>query len=325
MVYKHTEDINPDDILDAKDVDDQVIRVVEPLALAFERSSNLDNLFRHLVADQLRQFLSTHKSVRLLVSNRGENLAGLADAMSLAREQIEKVFVIILLLEDPQTWTSQYFKDDWRRHFERYLLDKAERSNLERHKEFLEEHAYDSIENERKEIGITEEEREFVKFKHYNKGVSTPPHLKSAAKTMEHFPTPAKVIDKIKERQLANALRRWHREYSYFSGYSHAGFHKLMPRFIESSRKLTTSQREKVIETEFDPALFISYLAIASVCAEACVKDLPCVDGSVVRVADVELLVKLDELWAVMRRSALLGKTFWELRVRHIMPPLLGT
>ncbi|MGI8909529.1 MAG: DUF5677 domain-containing protein [Rubrobacteraceae bacterium] len=325
MVYRHTKDINPDDTLDAKNVDDQVTRVVEPLAIAFERSSNLDNLFRHLVADQLRQFLSTHKSIRLLVSNRGENLARLADAMSLAREQIEKVFVIALLLEDPQAWTRQYFKDDWRRHFERYLLDKDERSNLERHKEFIERHAHDSIENERKEIGITEEEREFVKFKHYNKGIPTPLHLKPAAKTMEHFPTPAKVIDKVKEAQLADVLRRWHREYSYFSGYSHAGFHKLMPKFIESSKKLTTSQREKVIETEYDPALFVSYLAIASACTEASVKYLPCVDGSVARVADVELLVKLDELWAVMRRSALLGKALWELRVRHIMPPLLGT
>ncbi len=51
--------------------------------------------------------------------------SGLLDAMSLAPEQIEKVYSVALLLEDPQKWTIRYVKEDCRKHYEHYLLDMA--------------------------------------------------------------------------------------------------------------------------------------------------------------------------------------------------------
>lgn len=117
--------------MDAEEIDDLVTRVVHPLAIAYERSEDLGATFRHLMADELRQFLGTHKSIRLLMKSREENPSALADAMSLAREQIEKVFAVVLLLEEPEPWTLRYLKDDWRRHYERHLLDLDERSGLE--------------------------------------------------------------------------------------------------------------------------------------------------------------------------------------------------
>ncbi len=75
--------------------------------------------------------------------------------------------------------------------------------------------------------------------------------------------------------QLKDALRRWQREYSYFSGYSHSGFRKLMPGFIEGNMRLTTSQKEKVVETEYAQSIMVSYLATGIACAEAATKALP--------------------------------------------------
>jgi hypothetical protein len=59
----------------------------------------------------------------------------MADPMSLAQEQIEKVYVVMLLLEEPERWTERYLKDEWRKTYERHLLDFDERSGLERYQD----------------------------------------------------------------------------------------------------------------------------------------------------------------------------------------------
>jgi hypothetical protein len=108
--YSHTRDIDPEDSIDPMKVDDQVKRVVYPLALAFEGSDDLGASFRALMADMLRQFIGTHESIRLVMKNRETNPRGMADAMSLAREHIEKIYVVALLLENPEPWTERYVK-----------------------------------------------------------------------------------------------------------------------------------------------------------------------------------------------------------------------
>lgn len=235
--YSHMRDIDLTDSIDAVKVDDQVKRVMNPLALAFERSGDLGASFRALMADMLRQFLGTHESIMLVMKNRETKPRGMADAMSLAHEQIEKVYAVVLLLEDPVPWTERYVKDSWRKSYERHLLDKDERSGLARYTLFL-DHQADALEGERKMLGITEEEKKVVEIRYKDlpglpRTKITDPALKVAEQTIANFPTPAAVIQAVSDPQLAEALRRWYREYAYFSGYTHSGFDKLMPGFIE--------------------------------------------------------------------------------------------
>ena len=42
-----------------------------------------------------------------------------------------------------------------------------------------------------------------------------------------------------------------------------------MVRYFEASKKYTTSQKEEAIEKEYFQAVIVSYLAVASACAEA--------------------------------------------------------
>lgn len=100
-MHASADDIDVEEVLDVEEFDDLLARTVNPLALAFECSEDLGSSFRHLMADMLRQFLGTHRSVILLMKNSEENPASMADAMSLAREQVEKVYAVALLLEDP--------------------------------------------------------------------------------------------------------------------------------------------------------------------------------------------------------------------------------
>lgn len=324
VAYRHAEDIDVEDSFDAEELDDKVERLVHPLALAFERSEDLGASFRHLLADQLRQFLDTHRSIRLLMKQRGQNSAAVSDAMSLAREQIEKVYVVAMLLEGPEEWTMRYLKDDWRRGYERYLLDSEERGALPRFREFYEGYAREHMERERLQLGVTEGERELVELRYRDPGAKVPARLKESAGILQRFPTPWKVIEKVSDATLKDGLGRWYREYGYFSGYSHAGFPKLMVRYFAASKAYASSQKEEAAEKEYAQAVMVSYLAAASACAEAGLRELPHVGGASARVAGLEMHVKIDGLWEVMRRAALLGKALWELRVRHLMPPILG-
>lgn len=252
--------------------------------------------------------------------------------MSLAREQIEKVYVVALLLEDSENWTERYVKDAWRKSYERHLLDKDERSGLPRYKEFLDQQAT-SLEKERKMLGITDEEKKIVEIRYrdvpgFPRTKIKDSALKAAEETIANFPTPAPVIREVADPQLKLMLARWYREYGYFSGYSHSGFSKLMPGYIEGNMRLTSSQKEKVVDTEYAQSIMVSYLAIGIACAEAATRKLPRgpqgTSGPAMAVADIDLLVKISDLWDLLQRSSLVGRGLYEMRMCHILPPTVG-
>ncbi len=72
----------------------------------------------------------------------------------------------------------------------------------------------------------------------------------------------------------------------------------------------------------------ISYLALGIACAEAATRVLPrgpSGGATARRVADVDLLVKISDLWDLLDRSSLVGKAFYEMRTRNILPPKIGS
>ncbi len=219
-MHASADDIDVEEVLDVEEFDDLLARTVNPLALAFECSEDLGSSFRHLMADMLRQFLGTHRSVILLMKNSEENPASMADAMSLAREQVEKVYAVALLLEDPEGWTERYLKDAWRKSYERHLIDAHERNGLPRYADHLNQRS-DVLDQERRLLGITDEEEEFVEWTFENplwlseQRPKTPKHLKDAEKTIANFPTPGGTIKRVTNDRLKEALVRLYREYSY--------------------------------------------------------------------------------------------------------------
>lgn len=331
--FTHTAetDIDVERVLDAGGFDDRLARVVHPLALAFERSGDLGSTFRHLMAEMLRQFLWTHKSVRLLMKNRRENPAGMADAMSLAREQVEKAYTVVLLLEDPEPWTARYMKNGWRNDYERHLIEAHERHALERYREYLDLRS-EGLERERPWLGVTDEEEAFLVWGFENPPglpkTELPEDLKAAREAWRTlFPTPAGVLREISGADLRRAMIRLYREYGYLSGYTHSGFGKLLAGYAEVHSRLTPAQEQKVVDTEYAQSILLSYLAAGVACAEAATRRLPRgEDGASgeAAVADADLLVKLSELWDELRDASLLGTALHEMRVRGVLPSAGG-
>ena len=123
-------------------------------------------------------------------------------------------------------------------------------------------------------------------------------------------------------------LVRLYREYGYLCGYSHAGFAKLLPGYIEGQMRLTASEKQKVVDTEYAQSIMFSYLGMGIACAEAATRELvrgrAGSSGPPRRVADADLLVELSDLWGALQRSSLLGRALYEMRLRHILPSTVG-
>lgn len=313
--------------LDARGFDDRLARVVHPLALLFERSEDLGSSFRHLVAELLRQFLGTHKSIGLLMKSWKEEPVAMADAMSLAREQVEKVYMVALLLEDPEPWTRRYFKDAWRKDYERHLVESHERHALARYEDHLNRRS-DVLDGQRRAFGITDEEERYLIWSFENprwlseRRPKTPEHLRDAERAIATFPGPGGTINRVTDGRLKEALVRLYREYAFLCGFAHSGFDKLLPGYMGARPGLTEGQRREVAEKEYAQSILLSYLATAFACAEAATRKLPRGrDGASGRrtVADAELLVKLSEL-DELRETSLLGRSLHEMRVRHVLP-----
>ena len=97
---KLTDDIDPQGKVNLLDLDAQQRTAVHRVALALDDTNEPNVATATLLAEILRTFLATHSSIRFLLSKRDDQPELGADAVSLAREQIEKVFLVSLLIRE---------------------------------------------------------------------------------------------------------------------------------------------------------------------------------------------------------------------------------
>lgn len=317
--FHHTEDIDRSSTSDVDTLDEQMRLMVNRTVRALDKLPRHDTTFGSLTETIFRTFISTHKSIRLLLKEAGAEPDYAPDAMSLVREQVEKVFVITLLLDDPQKWILVYFKDDWRRFYEYdVLLNGREQKDLPGFE-------FDNAQKNRLRIlqnnaSVSELEKEWLEFKFYNPGSAIPSHLKGSS--IPEFPTPGKVKENMNDKSAEEFLVRLHKEYKRICGYSHVGLDKLQ---IVSMRvvpnRLSESHKDVFLEQALiRPAMWTSYLTVACACTEA-YKYLQQYDPDISRTA--QLLDILYDFWAVLRQQSLIGKVFWGIRAKRVLPPLL--
>jgi hypothetical protein len=126
VIYRYTEDIDPTKEYKYADADGTMLRAANLTIGGLQGDASLEVDFRALGVDLLKVFLSTHRTLLLLLAQEEEDPYLGADALSLAREQVEKVFAVALPCEDPPRWARVYLEHAWRRTFGRYLLEKEE-------------------------------------------------------------------------------------------------------------------------------------------------------------------------------------------------------
>jgi hypothetical protein len=236
-----------------------------------------------------------------------------ADALSLAREQIEKVFLVALLLDDPETWINRYLKDDWKRMYRKYLHDKDWLEVIPRIKTFIDSNTVRFLEDFRKRAEVDDSQQEGVEFEFYNRGKKLPSHLQSSY--ISRFPVGQGAIKKIKDSQVRQFLERWYREYEDFSGYSHVLMDKIS--VVESAKNLRNEAKDRKNNYFLNiivPSLMASWISTASACTEL-FRLVP---------TDIDLLGSLTKYWEELRRGSLLAKHVWKIRAKQIFPPTIG-
>lgn len=338
MLYQHSEDII-EDVTDISKLNELIttamnravdsvdkLNLADLTSLAVTKNDlacleTLFDDFRMVTTLLLKSFISTHTSIIHILRLGNENgnkdktvMQYGADAMSLVREQIEKVFVISLLCDEPIKWIEVYMKDEWRRAYEYQLNFKAETENLSRFAEFYKNDFSAQVEKGKRVFGISDGEQEAIEFKFNNPDTKLPAHLKDHS--IKRFPTPGEFKKEIQE-QNANTkecLKRWHWEYKFFCGFNHAGFTK--NRFLlMSDRRFSSwfeqSKKEEIYEEKIlFTSLWTSYTAFAAATTEI-LKFLP---------NELEVKVALIELWKILEERSLIAKAIWNIRSKNFFP-----
>ena len=314
MIYEYTDDIDLSLSYKRKVADEAMCRAANLTISSLQNDVSLDGNFRPLSVDLVKVFLSTHRSICLLLRQEDNDPYLGADALSLAREQVEKVFAISLLCEDPSRWARVYLEDFWRGRFERYLLEKTERQDLPRFQDFFSQ-AYDRVEGIRQRLGISENVRGFVEYRFFYpkdpKGGR--PKKFEGVKLPKHFPSPNGVLEEVPVTKK-DYLTRWYSEYRFFCNFTHCGMGKLgLTHLSDRSSRFSATEKEDFYGKEVEYAAAVSYVAVASACTEL---------TAVLGLADVERVMRCLEFWDYLRPRFLLAKAMWDLQAQHVLSPV---
>ena len=116
-----------------------VSAVTDALGAAIEASHSIAQI--HLLATHvhlLGAMKSTHRSIRCLMSHQSDDDLDLTvDALPLARVQLERAFLTLLLAEKPKRWHARYRKNAWKALAEKFFRDRCTVGHLEAYQEYF--------------------------------------------------------------------------------------------------------------------------------------------------------------------------------------------
>jgi hypothetical protein len=247
-----------------------------------KKPSDYKKPIAEILTNQLFMFSVTHYSIRVVVAaaEKYKQYSLVGDALSLAREQVEKVFIVASLLDNPNRNFRQYLRSSWKIEYEKFLLDKEEHKENERFKEFLSDTTPKRLERmrrnqfvkSRKDVLVSKLAMRVLKFSWDNPGERNAPFLKKGTvynyvKEYFDFATPGRSARKITDPALRTFLYRWHKEYVALSQYTHVTMRKLMFANMVQEKGMAAQVRIKEYGTEGAiRAIHTSYTAAAAAC-----------------------------------------------------------
>ncbi len=146
--------------VDAQELDPMMNSVIEATRFALNHRGNFkkqvagESELIYILRSQLLLFSTTHKSLRIILASAYNNkdYALVPDATSLVREQVEKIYIVALFVDNPRKWIMRYSRTAWRTDYDRYLLELEEFGEIERQEEFLTKHYPEYLEKIRRPL-----------------------------------------------------------------------------------------------------------------------------------------------------------------------------
>jgi hypothetical protein len=305
-----TTDIDPNGRIDVAIIDSLVRRcaanVTEALKQPPHGYSELQAGHVVWIFDALR---FTHVTIRNLLTG-GSSSPGSVDALALARLQLETLYSICLMVQDP-SFADVYVKSFWRDTYVRFLLEREERKGLPRFDDYVNRQGVLLLEHLRCMSGATDDEKATIE--HEELGIPLPHGAKLAR--IRRFPQPMGVIEEVSDPSRKQMLERLYPEYRHLCSFAHGTAQSSMFKLLLYERwhyrdLFTEEQRQDIFQRHVaESSLLYSSLSVIQ-CACEMVALYPC---------DVELRRTLIEAWNVLLNVNLLCRTVWEIRTKALL------
>jgi hypothetical protein len=313
LIHKHcylmTKDINLDQVADAPLIDSLVSRCI---TAAFEALRTPISVFTTVQQEHLGQVFKsmrpTHEAIRELLRHE-HNSPQSVDAVPLARLQLETLYSICLVLDQPP-FLDRYLKNSWKQAYIKHLLTSAECRDLPAVTAELDKQL-PALEGLRKLAGVTDEERTTIRCEQL--GEEPPPGM--VPTPIRPFPTPGTALGIIRDPDRKRMLCRLYFEYQFLCDFVHFSAHPRSFKGIFDHREpfgqlFTSEQRENMFQKEIaGPAIWVDFLSVAQ-CAAEFVVLYP---------ADVELRRAATDAWAVLSERTIMGRAVWEFRSKKLL------
>jgi hypothetical protein len=294
-----------------------------------KKASDYKMAICEVVTNQLYMLSITHYSIRVLVATaiRREYYPLVADALSLAREQVEKIFIIASLLSNPNTAFKQYWRNSWKVEYEKLLLDGEEHKENKRFEEFLKTSSPKRLERMRrdpvlKNILVSRYAKRVLNYFWNNPYGKNPPWFKIPTNKNKpknvfgyvrdyfEFATPGRGLKNFQDVKLRRFLSRWHKEYGALSQYTHVTMRKIA--FAEMLKAKDMASQPRIREFAIEQAMRAintSYTAVASACL--------IVVNEVAR--DYGAKTETRELWETLIGFSLFSKALWSMYAKEAL------
>ena len=207
-----------------RELDERTFAAVEAVAvrLAVGVGKSLSMAEMQLLttkAQLLRAMKSTHRSIRRLVVEKGEDLELSVDALPLTRLQLERCFLALLLDDNPGRWHSRYRKNAFKALAEKFFRDQHVVGHLEPYREYFGPNGAGirALRTFSHEMDVSEDELQTLRMQVLNEQEEDPRWRKWFIPDM---PTPGRCLSELTDatrKRLATLLYPYYDNLSHFS------------------------------------------------------------------------------------------------------------
>jgi hypothetical protein len=262
------------------------------------------------IGDIFRSMIATQRGIRRMLDFEGPIDPETVDALLLARIQLEGLFSLCLMLEDPK-YVTAYVQEHWRKKYVEYLIAKEETKLLSRYQPLA------TPELQRllllgQQFGITPGHIHTVDKEEL--GIPLPAGM--AEEPIKPFPTPGKGIKKItSSAEKKRMLERLYAKYVYLCSFAHglpqANFFKNIfdSRFPDRKFVRDSDVKNNYLQQVVSEAYITSFMSISQCTAEL----------TVLYPKNMEIIEAACRAWKQLSGASLVTKAVWEIRTQKLL------
>ncbi|MBC7931985.1 MAG: hypothetical protein H7Z38_15615 [Rubrivivax sp.] len=303
----------------------------------FKKRTDQESELITILRIQLSLYSITHRSIRILLRRayRDNDKTLIGDAASLVREQIEKIFTIALILDNPVKWMRQYLRSSWRTEYMEFLLESEEHGSNPRYEEHLKERYPEHLKRGQRppvpgrktETVVSDFAKRTMKYNWDNPSGPEPQWFRKVMSKIKNprkrsqrvrdyvrnyfeFPTPGRAAGIIKDMDLRQFLFRWHKEYSHVCQYSHVALGKMILPVMSEFKDIEHAEKVKIYgQLIATRVLFTSHTAAATACA--------LVVHALINTCGAKS--EVEEYWKELYERSLPSKALWNMYIKDLL------